>query len=482
MTSQSSGATPATVRLWSLSEDTLVESDTQGVSLHVVAKGGEYTLAEPSELVRESLRRMTLGPVSLANVAASVRRPGTGSGVTDDDAEELMRVLDLLSASVVHSLGFADGLAPLLSAVPTTAAEGFEPRVPPRTRPLRLSRFAALRGAGQELVLDAPHAVYRIVLQQPLSARICTALAKPCSVAEMADELGHPEAVIAEIAAYLLASGCVLLGDEQGGFAEDDAAELRPWSHHDLRFHVFSRSGRHDAAESRGVAEQPPLFKPVPDGPRIALPRPQQIDADRDPRLGELLESASPCSGVSDLPLTADQLGELLYRSARVRSMGTIDLHERGSFRSSERPYFSVARLYELELYLVVAGCAGLAPGIYHYDPEAHAVVLIREESPDWAALLDMAKVSAGIGCRPPLLITATARLARSSWLLNGAAYATALMHVGALQQVLHLTAKAMGLSARPVPMDSDGVVARALRLPWPDEVDVGECVVGVPC
>jgi hypothetical protein len=48
---------------------------------------------------------------------------------------------------------------------------------------------------------------------------------------------------------------------------------------------------------------------------------------------------------------------------------------------------------------------------------------------------------------------------------LGGAAYATTLMHVGALQQTLALVARSMGLTAHPVPVDANGTTQRALRL-----------------
>jgi hypothetical protein len=43
---------------------------------------------------------------------------------------------------------------------------------------------------------------------------------------------------------------------------------------------------------------------------------------------------------------------------------------------------------------------------------------------------------------------------------------------------VLYLTAKAMGLSAHAIPVDASDRVDRALKLEWPTEVGIGECVV----
>jgi hypothetical protein len=76
------------------------------------------------------------------------------------------------------------------------------------------------------------------------------------------------------------------------------------------------------------------------------------------------------------------------------------------------------------------------------------------------------------------VLLTMTARMSRIAWVLGSAAYATTLVHVGALQQVLYLTAKAMGLAAHAVPVDAGDRVDRSLKLEWPAEVSVGECVL----
>ena len=45
--------------------------------------------------------------------------------------------------------------------------------------------------------------------------------------------------------------------------------------------------------------------------------------------------------------------------------------------RVHPRPYPSGGSAYELELYLAVANCEGLARGFYHYDADRHALVPI---------------------------------------------------------------------------------------------------------
>ncbi|AXB47370.1 SagB-type dehydrogenase domain-containing protein [Amycolatopsis albispora] len=465
-----------TVRLWSLSEDALVEEGEEAGSLNVVTRWGELNLESAGAFAIESLRRMGLGPVSLQNVVTA-RKAGPARKL--HDLAGLERVLDQVSGSVVHSLGLADGQRPLLSVVPVVPSPAFRlTEVGPKALS-RLSRFAVLRPEDGDLVLESPRADFRVVLSQPQAVRIASALATPATTGELADATAVPEHVVADVVAFLTAAGVVLCGDAADDFTEDDDA-LRHWSHHELLFHTHSRSRRGElVSESayRQATEHPaPLTRPVPDGERFPLVSPE-LDGS-SPSLTELLETDHVCPKFSPAELTREQLGELLFRSARVRSTGPAHPPIPPGHDATQRPYFAIACLYELELYLSIDRCAGLPRAIYHYDPAGHALTLIDDDPGHLAAMLDLAKVAAGSVRRPAAMISVTARMARTAWVLGGAAYAVTLMHVGALQQTLYLCAKAMGLSAHAVPVDASDTVDRVLGLDWPAEIGVGECVL----
>jgi SagB-type dehydrogenase family enzyme len=468
---------PATIRLWSLSEDTLVEVDEAERSLVVVTRWGELSVPDADAHVRELLGRMGLGPVFLENV----------TGEASDDSEagaSVEKVLDQISGSVVHSLGLHDGQAPLLSAIPVVFAPSFTLEPLPGSRQVKLSRFSLFRPAGGVLTLEASTAQFRVELHQPTAVQVASVLATAISVSEIAAQTKIAPSVVADIVSYLVAAGLVEVAGENGRFAEERDADLRDWSHHDLQFHQHSRTTRPVAQAGPSSAERtedslPPVVKEVVGGQVFPLYRPElgALPADRR-SLTELLEDDHLCPDITDRQLTADQLGELLFRSARVRSVGPAHLRLDASYPASQRPYFNIACLYELELYLSLNGCAGLPDAIYHYDPLEHALTLINEDPEDRIELLDMAKVAAGSVRQPSALITVTTRIGRVSWAFGGAAYATALMHLGTLQQTLYLVAKAMGLAAHAVPADANDIVDRALRLRWPAEVSLGECVV----
>jgi SagB-type dehydrogenase family enzyme len=193
-----------------------------------------------------------------------------------------------------------------------------------------------------------------------------------------------------------------------------------------------------------------------------------------------VVEGRRSCSNYSEQPLTAEQLGELLFRVGRIRWVKAAPATAGGvGYAISDRPYASTGGLYELELYLSLDRCTGLPRGSYHYDPREHVLTLLSDSDAELAEMLDGAKVAAGNTLRPPVLITVASRISRLSWVYGGVAYATTLKHVGALEQMLQLAATAMGLASCRLAVGDGSVADEVLRLAWPVEVSVGEFLVG---
>ncbi|WP_410642146.1 SagB/ThcOx family dehydrogenase [Amycolatopsis sp. lyj-346] len=478
MVSESPEGHVETVRLWSLTEDTLLEAGDDG-SLVAITWWGEYEFADTAEGVRESLGRLVLGPVSMANLAVS------GRASSDSWRMSLRKVLTRLSGSVVRSLALNDGRGPVLSAIPVTQFPVFPDGPLPAGRLVRLSRFTALRADEGALLAESPGARYKVALFRPPAVLIASSLAAPTTVEQLAATTGLAPAVVADVVEYLVAAGVVLVGDAEGRFTDHGDLETAIWTHDDLMFHARSRTwqrGSPPEPDANRSGAEPPVVKQVTAGPTFPLPRPDpRALAATDPPLAALLESDHDCPEFSTRKLTAAQVGEFLFRAARVRSVGPAHLPGGPSHEASQRPYFSVACLYELEIYVGINRGADLARGIYHYDPLWHTLTLINDDEAVLDNLLDMAMIAAGGHRRPAALLTVTTRMSRIAWVLGGAAYATTLLHLGALQQVLYLAAKAMGLAAHAVPVDAGDRVDRALKLEWPAEVSVGECVLDFP-
>ena len=164
---------------------------------------------------------------------------------------------------------------------------------------------------------------------------------------------------------------------------------LRSWEFHDLLFHARSRGGRHDQPVGGtyrflGDIEPPP---PLPElrstESPIALYRPDLRRLEEtDPPFARVQEARRSVREYGADPLTAQQLGEFLFRVGRVADYWEEELPrrwQRGALASAVRPYPAAGGLYELDLYPIVKRCDGLDPGLYCYDPERHA---LRPRSP----------------------------------------------------------------------------------------------------
>jgi SagB-type dehydrogenase family enzyme len=440
---------------------------------------GDITISDPSPAVRDALARMGLGPVLLENVVPRQRPERT----------RVERVLEMISGCVVHSLGHDDTLGPSLSVVPIARRAHFSLPKIERHRPVRLSKFATMRAHDGELVIESPLARHRVVVHRPLAAQVVTMLTRPCVIPAVAKSVNASDKLVREIVTYLAAAGMVLIGvgdsPSTALFAEDHDPLLAPWTHHELLFHSRSRVGRHDnplgfvPVESQRV-QVAPAVKPVPDGPRFPLYRPDIEDlAEADPPLTEVIEANTHVRDFSAGEPTHSQLGELLFRAARIREMRKVGKDDLG-YVVTDRPYPSVANRYELDLYVTVDRCLGLPRGIYHYDPQGHFLTLINSSEVELGELLDLAMVAAGSPQRPPVLITMTARMARFACAVGGIAYSTVLEHVGVLQQTLHLVATAMGLGPCALAFGDSEAANDAFSIDWPAEVSVGEIALGV--
>ena len=466
-----------TVRLWSLTDDALVEEGDDPDELVLVTRWGEQVVDGSDDVAVESLRRMGFGPVNLRNTLPGSAR---GAAPAPVDVRALEAVLDRLGCAVVHSLALPDGGQPLLSVEPLVAQPEFRPAPLPLDAVVRLSRFAAFRPGPGGLVLDGPDTDFRVVLHQALARAVVTGLVEPCTADDVAETVGAPPVVVAELLSFVVAAGAARVADADGAVAEDTDPDLRGWSHHELLFHEQSRRRARTGA---AAPEPPPVTRPLPEGRRYRLHRPDpDTVGGAGPSLTALLESDHVCPELADGVVTAEQLGELLYRSARVRSTGAAHLPSPDggpAHDASQRPYANIACLYELELYLVLGRCAGLPRGVYHYDPLGHALTLLDVARPEVDQLLDVGRVGAGSIRRPAVMMTVAARTARVSWILPGAAYRVALQHCGALQETVYLVAKSMGLWAHGVPTDAHAV-DRTIGLRWPVEIGLGECIIDV--
>jgi SagB-type dehydrogenase family enzyme len=348
----------------------------------------------------------------------------------------------------------------------------------------KLSRFAFARARNDVLALETPRVPITATLLTARASALIGALARPATSREVAEQLawiGTPDR--ASDLLRLLVKACIVIAcDAEGRSAEDRDTTLEQWEFHDLLFHMRSRQGRHSypmGADFRFKGRLPPqpALKPRSRSvSTIGLPAPNlSLVAAGDPPFTAVLESRRSVREQDfGRPIKILQLAEFLYRSARVRTRYSTEL---GEFTS--RPYPSGGASYELEIYLAANLCDGLQRGFYHYDPEAHALHLIRPPDETFEGLLDDAWMSAARLCRPQVLLTIASRFQRVSWKYSGMAYAAQLKNVGVLYQTFYLVATAMNLAGCALGLGDSARFCRLAGTDWFAEGSVGEFMLG---
>ena len=177
-------------------------------------------------------------------------------------------------------------------------------------------------------------------------------------------------------------------------------------------------------------------------------------------------------------PITLAELSQFLDGTARVlsRSNTKLDLDDGGH---TVRPYPSAGAAYELELYLAVNLCEGLARGFYHYDAGAHVLAPIGVPTNELEALLAGAEYAMGAPAAPQILITIAARFGRISWKYSSIAYALILKDVGVLMQTLYLMATDMGLGGCAIGIANIDLFAKMTGIEFHVEGPVGQFAIG---
>jgi len=143
------------------------------------------------------------------------------------------------------------------------------------------------------------------------------------------------------------------------------------------------------------------------------------------------------------------------------------------------RPYPSGGGSYELELYLAVGTCEGLARGFYHYDAGGHALVSVSVRPHEFDALLRGAQFAMDTPAAPQILITIAARFGRVSWKYSSIAYALVLKDVGALMQTFYLMANDLGLGGCAIGISNIDLFAKMTGIDFHIEGPVGQFAIG---
>jgi SagB-type dehydrogenase family enzyme len=372
-----------------------------------------------------------------------------------------------------------------------------EPQIPdywPRTPRLHdsdvlaLSRFAYMRRRGDETVLESPRSGALFRIRSAAIAAMIAMLSTPRSIRQLREEPDFPGlAFMALLLDCRIVFKIAAAGDDSARAAEGDDG-LVLWDFHDLLFHARSTEGRHanplgGVYPHTGVIPPLPAVRPRWPGKKIDLRKLRSAQPkDTHPFAKLLRERHSTRAFDEHNPITFAELARFFDGVAPVLSTwkGAAEAGHTGpTVGYTLRPYPSAGASYELELYLAVDKCVGLARGFYHYDAGAHALVPIDAGAPEFEALLAGARFAMGEPVAPQVLITIAARFGRVSWKYSSIAYALVLKDAGVMMQTLYLMATDMGLGGCAIGSTDIELFARMTGIEFHVEGPVGQFAIG---
>jgi SagB-type dehydrogenase family enzyme len=256
-----------------------------------------------------------------------------------------------------------------------------------------------------------------------------------------------------------------LIQEGSGRDREDAKLQLAwaPWLPAAGFFHFSSKDLHYlaDLSESRRMLQERARYKPAPPvvkryshGTGVQLPTPRMQG-----EFPQVLLARRTWREFSRKPLDLSDVSTLLWLTCGVQHW--VRLPEPiGQVALKTSP--SGGARHPLEAYVAALRVRGLAPGLYHYSPDAHCLELLRKG----CTAQQFGNYLAGqwwFGAAGAIMFM-TAVFARNQWKYpDSAAYRTVILDAGHLCQTFCLTATWLGLAPFCTMAMADSKVERAL-------------------
>lgn len=372
--------------------------------------------------------------------------------------------------------------SPLATLVPLAQYQKFAIKEAIEEKKYVLSRFAYCRKDKEKLVIESPLSHSQLILEDWQAAAIIFELSQPCNCRDIYQKIPSiSEDTIKNFCSIILSAEILMEVQEDGAIAETTNETLVQWEFHDLLFHSRTRTGRHSNPVGRtypflGKIDRLPAIKTKVSTDIINLYKPDiEKLKESDLPFTLILENRKSIKEFNDQnPITDKQLGEFLYRTARVK-----EVIENGPEEISKRPYPNGGANYELELYLAINTCTNIPSGFYHYCPQDHQLCKISEKTENIDRLLEEVWIANRQNKMPQILIIMAARFARINWQYESIAYATILKNVGVLLQTMYLVSTAMNLASSAIGEGNADLFALTAQTDYYTETSVGEFILG---
>lgn len=187
-----------------------------------------------------------------------------------------------------------------------------------------------------------------------------------------------------------------------------------------------------------------PAAKSYPGRTALRLQKPRRPL--RGSRLDDVLASRRSHRGAfGEAPIPLRDLATVLGEALGL----TKDTSGERPIGGARRAWPSAGGLYPLEAYLVALGCASVAPGVYHYDADAHALSALAP-CPTREALAEIVLADGALATASAVLVL-TGVFERTTAKYGERGYRFVLLEAGHAGQNVLLVAEALGLAALPL-------------------------------
>jgi SagB-type dehydrogenase family enzyme len=211
--------------------------------------------------------------------------------------------------------------------------------------------------------------------------------------------------------------------------------------------------------------------KPYAAFPKLALPMafpPSRKSFDDALRTRQTARAFGPGS------IAVDQLAKVL-----AMSYGVNRSNEGTSFPRPFRVIPSGGALYPLEIYVHATRVDSLDPGLYHFDPEDHALDVLR--TVDESETIARAMVQGDLGLSAAAILNISAVFPRSTFKYGDRGYRFILFEAGHLAQNANLTAQEMDLATANIGGYNDRAIDRYLGFDGLNESAIYVLLLGRP-
>jgi SagB-type dehydrogenase family enzyme len=225
-------------------------------------------------------------------------------------------------------------------------------------------------------------------------------------------------------------------------------------------FHLHSCHERCRAPEvSLDWDTKPVRYRTYPGARRIPLPG---RDLDIDAPLGDVIARRRSIRDYVLRPMPLATLGRLLHATHGIKGQ-----RDDGELFFT-RPAPSAGGLYPIEIYVAIQFVEGLDDGIYHYDPQAHELELVRAGLAHPALTRISLDQTMVLGANVVAILTAVPE--RTMWKYGQRGYRYVWLDAGHIGQNLYLVGTALGLGAVGIGGFFDRELNELLGLPPGEE------------